>query len=381
MIRTHGPPLATMLLEGVVAARPEDPDVRTTHAESLLAADEPQEALDSAVRAVELDPDHLRALRAQGTALVMLGRADEALAPLGRAVAVAPGDPLAGVWHAVALLAAGRPEEEAVAEYARATALDAKSARHLAMTATRLNARGLTDRALWVYEHGVRLAPADAELVHLHTAAGGAPVPERAAPEFVRSNFDAYAKTFDEQLRFLGYALPEMLVERLAPHRAGPWETAIDLGCGTGLCGLQLRPHVTRLEGVDLAPKMVAQARSRGVYDELRVGDLAGDLAGRSEAYDVAVAADVLIYFGALDEAFAAVAGALRPGGLFTFSVEADDGDGYVLRRTGRYAHGLPYLRALASAAGLAERSEESFVVRRESGRPIGGTLMVLAKP
>ena len=46
------------------------------------------------------------------------------------------------------------------------------------------------------------------------------------------------------------------------------WQHAVDLGCGTGLMGPLLRPHVSSyLEGVDLSVGMVDKARERGCYD------------------------------------------------------------------------------------------------------------------
>ena len=45
--------------------------------------------------------------------------------------------------------------------------------------------------------------------------------------------------------------------------------TMLDLGCGTGLAGEAFRPHVDWLEGVDLSPGMIAQARKKTIYDRL----------------------------------------------------------------------------------------------------------------
>lgn len=56
------------------------------------------------------------------------------------------------------------------------------------------------------------------------------------------------------------------------------WQRCIDLGCGTGLMGPLLRPHVGHLAGVDLSAGMVDKARQRGCYDELAVGELAHHL-------------------------------------------------------------------------------------------------------
>jgi len=52
-------------------------------------------------------------------------------------------------------------------------------------------------------------------------------------------------------------------------------DRAVDLACGTGRVGAWLKGRgVDRLDGQDLTPAMLAQAESRGIYDELRTGDL-----------------------------------------------------------------------------------------------------------
>lgn len=88
----------------------------------------------------------------------------------------------------------------------------------------------------------------------------------------------------------------------------------LDAGCGTDLCGPLLRAQARRLVGVDLSSGMVAKARARVGYDELVVAQLTAYLQVHSDAYDVVVSTDTLIYFGDLSPVFAAALGALRPG-------------------------------------------------------------------
>ena len=38
----------------------------------------------------------------------------------------------------------------------------------------------------------------------------------------------------------------------------------LDLGCGTGSTGAAFAPIARRLDGVDLSPRMIEQARARG---------------------------------------------------------------------------------------------------------------------
>jgi len=90
----------------------------------------------------------------------------------------------------------------------------------------------------------------------------------------------------------------------------------------------------------------------------------------------------VFVYVGELVSVFAACRGALKPGGLLAFSVEAaEETDTYVLRPTGRYAHATGYIRQLAQAAGLQELSLDHVVLRKEKDSPMPGYIFVLRQP
>src|SRR5207302_1633468 len=99
----------------------------------------------------------------------------------------------------------------------------------------------------------------------------------------------------------------------------------LDLGCGTGLAGELFRPLSRRLDGVDLSPRMLAQAATRGVYDRLAAGDLLTHLGGTGDRYHLVLAADVFVYLGDLAPVFAAARLVLRAGGWLAFTVEASD--------------------------------------------------------
>jgi predicted TPR repeat methyltransferase len=118
---------------------------------------------------------------------------------------------------------------------------------------------------------------------------------------------------------------------------------------------------------------MVAKAEARGIYDHLAVAAIEPFLEASSERFDLFFAADVFVYVGALDGVFAKARACARPGAWFAFSVEDADGDGFALRPTGRYAHLLAYVGAVAEGAGWRLRASEGLVVRTDQGRAIPG--------
>jgi predicted TPR repeat methyltransferase len=337
----------------------------------------PDEALAHLDRALEIKPDHVVALTQRGVALEMLGRGDEAVQTLRRAIELAPEHALAHFWLAAALVATGE-DDDGRAAFRRAVELNPRSADGLLTAAKVFMSWGLEERARQLYRYAAVLQPDDPELQHMIAAARlGDETPGRATPESVEALFDRFAATFEQRLGDLGYR-PAELVAVLREARPEPLGAVLDAGCGTGLCGPLLRPHADRLEGVDISGGMLERAQARGVYDELRQADLLADLGARPGEYDTVVAADVLIYFGALDELMRAVRGALRSGGAFGFSVERCAGADHELTTSGRYRHSLEHVRRAAEAAGFTELAMEERPIRSEMRKPVPGLMAVL---
>jgi predicted TPR repeat methyltransferase len=238
--------------------------------------------------------------------------------------------------------------------------------------------------ALAAYRRLARVAPGRPDIAHMITALSGDPSPERASDAYVRQEFDAFADRFDATLtNWLEYRAPQLVADavRTALGEGAVTAATIDLGCGTGLAAPLLRPLTRRLEGVDLSPRMLDKARARGGYDALHEGEIGKFLATRRGRYTLAVACDVFCYFGELAPAFAAVAAALKPGGIFAFTVERHAGEGYALGASGRYAHGDGFVRAAASAADLVLVHEAEVALRSELHRPVIGGCYLFRRP
>ncbi len=241
---------------------------------------------------------------------------------------------------------------------------------------------GERDAAVSVYESVLVANRADPYGAGLKLAAlGAAPVPDAPPPAFVAGLFDQYAEGFETALvKRLDYRVPDLLFEAIMAHAPGSrFARVLDLGCGTGLMGERLRPVADRLDGIDLSAGMLEKARRKRVYDHLAEGDVAFAQAPDNLPYDLLTAADVLTYLGDLGPMFARAAALLGPGGLFAFSVEADDAavDGYGLRPSLRYAHAPAMLAGLLRDNGLERLGERRDVLRRDRGEPVRGALIV----
>jgi SAM-dependent methyltransferase len=88
----------------------------------------------------------------------------------------------------------------------------------------------------------------------------------------VQDGYAAWAPTYEDTVLDL---MDLRLLERLQIH----WPAAgrvLDLACGTGRVGAWLKAKgVRRIDGLDLTPQMLEQARAKGVYETLTVGDIA----------------------------------------------------------------------------------------------------------
>ncbi len=228
---------------------------------------------------------------------------------------------------------------------------------------------------------------------------GGAETPEQPPSSYIERLFDDYADRFDAALvERLNYTVPQKLASLIADHAGETcFSHTIDLGCGTGLFGAEIREVTGYLEGVDLSANMLAKAETKKLYDRLGQADLslspeasglfAGDRAeGRA---DLVSAADVLMYLGNLEGVFEIVDGLLSERGLFAFSVEdleagssvekASDSD-FTLRPSLRFAHSEAYIRRLAEDKGFALKDIRRTAIRDDGGKPVFGILFLAAK-
>lgn len=202
---------------------------------------------------------------------------------------------------------------------------------------------------------------------------------KRAAADYVSELFDAFADSFDSVLQGLDYQAPSLIAQttaEIAPNSPA----VLDLGCGTGLCGVELckRLKPACLTGVDLSDGMLEKARARKIYDELRQADIT--VFSRENAFDLVVSADVLTYLGDLSAVFENVRKSLKTGGYFvlTVSENTEHPDKYEMELSGRFTHGEDYIRK--TLAGFEIRTLSRVELRKELNEPVMGLLVAARK-
>lgn len=347
----------TFFLEGVAHYQAG----RWTEAERQFAA------------AASLAPGRPSVLTNLGAVRLKLGRVEEALALLQEALAQEPGNAEALGHCAAAHAELGQPRE-ALQRLERALAIEPGKAALWTLQGSVLKDLGRVDAAAVAFRQALAHG-GDEELNRFYLAgvSGDAAPPKTAPQHYVEALFDGYADQFDSHLvEALNYQAPRILTERIAAS-GRRYAQALDLGCGTGLCGPYLRKMAGHVTGVDLSGKMLDRARALGLYGELQQDDVIAFLRRVPGPYELVVAADVFIYVGALDEVFAQLARLMPPRGTFAFTVEAADEGDVELRPSLRYAHSEAYLRRLAQQNGFAVTAIERAPVREDQRQPIAG--------
>ncbi len=376
-----------------------------------------REGIVSAADAVMADPSDISAKALLGLALMQDGRLEEAIYFLGLAFRADPSNPLIqlrlgqafmrdgrhaaatellafcaqhtpdlpglAAMRAMNALAAGETEE-AIALANAAIERGGPDPGLFSVLAHALESAGRREEAAPAFRAAARLAPHDPYLAHLAATMAGE-TPDAAAAGYVAKLFDSYANRFEQSLIALGYRVPGLMrraVERLLPEvaegpaRLGP---VLDLGCGTGLVGAALHDLLGGpLVGVDLSAGMLAEARAKTVYAELRQADILDAMLADRASYHLIIAADVFCYLGRLDDVLTLCRARLAPGGLLLFTVERGEaGGGFRLGSQGRYTH-APDLVAEALAASFLEPVEmREEILRGERDGPVAGLFVV----
>ena len=414
-------------LDEAVTLAPDHPGLRKARADLRRQMGDLDGATRDAAEAVILDRHDPAAKAMLGIMMLHLGRNQEAVACLHEAVTADPADPsfcqaLASAQEAMgdrpgalATLMAGIAASPNVIGLCNAAVLlcircrDYHRAVHIAESA---RAGGIADATLFglkghamaslgrhteateAYQEALKLRPDDPNVRHLVAAAGWLPGAKRAPAAFLTSVFDDLADRFESHLISLGYRIPGAIRTVLEGHpdigQGHPVGPVLDLGCGTGLMALLISDlPFGSITGVDIAPRMLEHARVKQLYAALHEADVLDFLAQTGTRWKLVLAADVVVYFGALEDLLAAVHARLEPGGWFVFSVEEllPDHDGavpgngdWVLLRQGRYAHAKAYVHEAAFKAGFRVNALLHEAVRTEAGAPVPGLLAVLER-
>lgn len=373
------------LIEAALKITPKHPDAHNNLGNIHKECGRLRDAERSYRKALECGPQHYNAQNNLAVVLEAQERLEEAFEAYAKLLQQAP--KFAQGYYLMGMFLRNHAQsrehvEQSVECFRTAYELNQRNVRALESLGMSLYALHRLEEAAQVYRDWLAREPEHPVARHMLAACGAAEAPSRAADDYVREVFDAFAESFDEQLlKNLNYRAPQVLADALGnglPGATGALDI-LDAGCGTGLCAPLLRPYAKQLVGVDLSSGMVDKARLRGGYDVLEVAELTEYLQSHPSSYDVVFSADTLVYFGELQEVLDASRAALRPDGWLAFTVEAAEGhdDRVVLSASGRYQHTRRYVERVLVSAGFSHINIHSDTLRKEGGQPVMGWVVL----
>lgn len=204
---------------------------------------------------------------------------------------------------------------------------------------------------------------------------------------YVQNIFNAFADDFEEVLGDLDYAVPsqmETALEVLSQNVKLKKMKILDVGCGTGLCGVYLKKYAKfkGLDGVDISEKMLAIAKSKKIYNHLYNQDLCKFLSEHQNSYDLINAADVFTYFGELGGVFVLLYESLKPEGrvLFSISENSYNNEDYFLHLSGRFLHNRKYVEEGLEKRGFMIEKINRIKLRNEGEKEVWGWIVMAKK-
>ncbi len=218
------------------------------------------------------------------------------------------------------------------------------------------------------------MRPENPDVNYLCTAFLGEKTNESAPLSFVRLINEVYAVEQAERAadrkKYFGPEILDRAVQALKLP-IGRSMNVLDIGCGSGAAADILsdfsRPAGT-LTGIDVSDIALDFAVDKQVYNELEETDLISFCSTDPEKYDLIAGLDSLFYFGDLTPVLTAVKTALKPGGIFVFTVRAAESGRDVDQDIyGRFKQSPRFVSECITAAGLDEKYQAEELLYRKT--------------
>lgn len=246
-------------------------------------------------------------------------------------------------------------------------------------------ARAEHEQAREYFEQCVRIDSSDVCGARLKLAyLNAAPLPDQYSDELVRQTYETKAANWDADVQRAGYRFlgPQHIHTAFSQWAGARREFDIlDLGCGTGACGVLLRPFARSITGVDLSAPMLSIAKQKHCYEALHNVEIGAFLARAQQSYDAMIASGVFIFIGDLSALLSAARRALRFGGVLIFTCYRSETADIAVRGNFHFAHSETHLRTCARAAGFTVEHIDAVVHEYEQDVEQPGYLVVLSVP
>ena len=329
-------------------------------------------------KATEYQPQWVTSYILLGQLFSSKGKADEAIETYKKALLFQPDYAQTHNHMGVAFAEQGKLEE-AVEAFNNALSLNVNDADIYNNLGNALKEQGKSKEAVKAYNKALVIKPDYASASHMVSSLTGKTT-KSAPKDYVEGLFNRYAQSFDEALvQELEYGIPKVLTQIIVgKNREDSLGAVMDLGCGTGLVGSEIKTFCGSLAGIDLSNSMLEQAKLKKIYDKLIHMDIIEYLYNVELNFDYFIAADVFTYIGDLNDVFHLIKSRNKRSGKLVFSTEHTEKHGFHLEQSGRYSHSKDYIEALCEKFNYSISHFSKVNLRKEKGRFLTGGLYLL---
>ena len=339
-----------------------------------------EEALASFDKAISIKPDFALAYSNRGIVLKELKHFQDALASFDKAICIKADYADAHSNRGNTLQELDR-YDEALISYDKAININSDYSEAYFNRGNLLKKLNRFDEAITSYENALSINPNFIKAQYELATLGVGEKPKVMPRDSVVSLFDNYADRFDDHLvGVLDYQTPTILFDQYKHYNTLKIKKLLDLGCGTGLSGDVFRNSADNMIGVDLSEGMLSKAKLKQIYTKLVCEDILHFLEKQNDKFELIICADVFVYIGELKDIFFHITSSLEEKGFFSFSIENSQSVSYELKITGRYGHGLSYIKEIAKSNNLSILDIHEINLRKDKGRFVSGAAILLQK-
>ena len=365
-------------LKKAIAIEPECAETHSNMGTALNAIGDYEKAIKSYKKAIKINPLNSDSYYNMAMALREQGDLDGAIESYKRAIHIDPN--CADTYNNIGNIYNDAGDlDRATEHYQTAIKLDPVYVAAHHNLGVSLESQGKTDAAVKSFKEVLRLDPDNVGAKHMLSALTGqrtASVPD----VYVEGLFDRYAVRFDQSLvEQLKYNVPKLIAELLLKYQSvAPLGSIMDLGCGTGLAGVELKDFCQEIEGIDLSEKMLAKAKQKNVYSKLNHTGIIEYLADAPLDFDLFLSTDVFVYVGELSEVFRLIKSRNKRHGRLAFSTEHTEKADFFLEASGRYSHSKSYIDSLCDKFDYQLLNFSTIDLRKSGSEFITGGLYLL---
>ena len=185
--------------------------------------------------------------------------------------------------------------------------------------------------------------------------------------DYVENLFNHYADYYETHLlNELAYQLPHFLKQYTKPFN---FQRALEIGCGTGLCGKNLKSSCQNLIGIDISEQMLKKAREQNIYDHLFKESYEAFLAPEKTNFNLIAAFDVTPYIANMELFLKLCQHRLATKGRLWLTIELNNLEDITLEPSGRFSYSKGLIEKLAFQNGLKIIYTKNLLARLQEGR------------